>query len=114
MDLWAVRVKTSTRTPLLLRNSFREAPILCKLGRKANYSRRVEDWGSFEIRVSRRRRVSSSSSSVVVRAMAKKNQENSGMQYLSFFFLPSSLLFWSLHAIFVDFGFGFNYRFLWV
>ncbi|KAF5479420.1 hypothetical protein F2P56_000240 [Juglans regia] len=75
MDLWAVHVKNSTRTPLLLRNSFREKPMSWNLGRKATSSARVEDWGLCEIRVLRRPRLCTSSS-LVVRAMAKNNHEN--------------------------------------
>ncbi|KAG2714114.1 hypothetical protein I3760_03G010700 [Carya illinoinensis] len=74
MDLWAVHIKNSTRTPLLLRNSFPEKPMSWNLGRKATSSARVEDWGLCEIRVLRRPRLCTSS--LVVRAMAKKNHEN--------------------------------------
>jgi hypothetical protein len=99
MDLWAVHVKNSTQTPLLLRSSFPKKPISSCLGRKANSSFRVEDCGVFEIRVLRRRRACSSS--LVVRAMAKKNQDNSGMWGFYFFLQYFAAL--ELPCSFVDF-----------
>ncbi|KAG7981718.1 hypothetical protein I3843_04G010400 [Carya illinoinensis] len=77
MDLWALHVKNTTRTPILLRNSSPEMPICLNLGKKVNSFRKVGDCGFFEIRVLRKRRVFTSSS-LVIRAMAKKNHENSG------------------------------------
>jgi len=98
MDLWAVYVKNSTQTPLLLRNSFPMKPISSCLGRRANSSCRVDDCGVFEIRVLRRRRACSSS--LVVRAMAKKNHDNSGMRG---FFFPQYFAALEFPFNFVDF-----------
>lgn len=77
MDLWALQVKNSTHTPLMLRSSFSEKPTSCSLVRKANCSRRIDDFGVFEIKVLRTRKPCTSSSHVV-RAMAKNNHDNSG------------------------------------
>lgn len=85
MDLWALHVKNSTRTPILLKNSSPEIPVSLNLGKKVNSSRKVGDCGFFEIRVLRKRRVFTSS--LVIRAMAKKNHENPGMRFFSFYLL---------------------------
>ncbi|KAI8015248.1 hypothetical protein LOK49_LG05G02103 [Camellia lanceoleosa] len=73
MDLWTVHVKSTHRSPFLLRNSIPEKPISWNSRKMA--SLQFVEGRTFEIRVSRRN-VSSGYQSLVVRAMGKKNHDN--------------------------------------
>ncbi|GMQ02055.1 hypothetical protein CsSME_00048464 [Camellia sinensis var. sinensis] len=73
MDLWTVHVKSTHRSPFLLRNSIPDKPISWN-SRKMTSLQFVEG-RTLEIRVSRRN-VSSGYQSLVVRAMGKKNHDN--------------------------------------
>uniref|UniRef100_A0A5B7A933 Uncharacterized protein n=1 Tax=Davidia involucrata TaxID=16924 RepID=A0A5B7A933_DAVIN len=73
MDLWAVHVKSTNRSPFLLRSSVPEKPISWNLRKMCSF--RIEDGRFFEFKALKRN--VSGYQSFVVRAMGKKNHENS-------------------------------------